>query len=133
MDKTKICLCVYIYGTYVFRISILPYLCVMQYFNVIHVKRSSIAKFKSQKEVVCTTHLWNPKKAEARPRNQRDRDCRAAESAQQREARLTRWRVRDRAHRALQSAAQRERVLGHRRGQLPSETPYPRMSRLELG
>ena len=43
-----------------------------------------------------------------RRRKQRDRDCRTAESAQQREARLTRQRVRDRAHRALRSAAQRE-------------------------
>ena len=49
-------------------------------------------------------------------RNQPDRDRRAAESAQQREARLTRRRVRDRAHRASWSAPQRGRVLGHREG-----------------
>ena len=38
--------------------------------HVIHVKRSSciskdiakLATFESQKEIVCTTHLWNPKK-----------------------------------------------------------------------
>ena len=55
----------------------------------------------------------------------------AAESAQQREARLARRRVRDRAHCALRSAAQRERVLDHRRGRLASETPDQRTSRLE--
>ena len=43
-----------------------------------------------------------------RRRNQCDRDCCTAESAQQRKARLTRRRVRDRAHRASRSAAQRE-------------------------
>ena len=78
------------YGTCVFRICILPYLCVMQYFHVIHVERSSymstakLATFESQKEVVCTTHLWNLKKERLRHRNQRNRDRRAAESAQQR-------------------------------------------------
>ena len=108
MDKTKICLYIYTYGTYVFCICSLPYLCVMQYFHVIHVERYSYDMFESQKEVVCTTHVWNPKKEGARPRIQRDRDCRAAESAQQREAWLTRWRVRNRAHRTLQFAAQRE-------------------------
>ena len=48
---------------------------------------AKLATFESQKEVVCTTHLWNLKKG-ARPRNQCDRNHRAAESAQQREARL---------------------------------------------
>ena len=67
-----------------------------------------------------------------RRRKQRDRDCRTAESAQQREARLTRQRVRDRAHRALRSA-QRERVLDHSGGLLASETSDQRTSRLELG
>ena len=43
-----------------------------------------------------------------RRKNQRDRDRRAAESAQQREVRLTRQRVRNRARRASWSAAQRE-------------------------
>ena len=60
-------------------------------------------------------------------RNQRDRDCRAAE----RKARLARWRVGDRAHRISQSAAQQERVLDYRRGQLASETPDQRTSRLQ--
>ena len=46
----------------------------------------------------------------------------AAESAQQREARLARRRVKDRAHRASpRSAAQRERVLDYRRGRLASQ------------
>jgi len=45
---------------YIFRICILPYLCVMQYSTLYMVK--DIATFKSQKEVVCMTHLWNPKK-----------------------------------------------------------------------
>ena len=40
-----------------------------------------------------------------------DRDRRAAESAQQREARLARRRVRDRAHRASWSAAQWESLV----------------------
>ena len=47
-----------------FRICILPYLCVMKYFHVIHVERSSymlkdiakLATFESQKEVLCGTH-----------------------------------------------------------------------------
>ena len=43
-----------------------------------------------------------------RRRNQCNRDRRAAESAQQREAHLTTWRVRDRAHRVSQSAARQE-------------------------
>ena len=43
-----------------------------------------------------------------RCRNQHDRDRRATESTQQREAWLARQRVRDRAHRTSQSAAQRE-------------------------
>ena len=58
-----------------------------------------------------------------RRRNQRDRDRCAAESAQEREARLARRRVRDRAHHASRSAAQQEKVLDHRRGRLASETP----------
>ena len=52
---------------------------------------------------------------------------------QQREAWLTRRRVRYRALRVSRSAAQRERVLGYRRGGLASETPDQRVSRLELG
>jgi len=68
-----------------------------------------------------------------RHRNQCDRDRHAAESAQQREVQLVRWRVRDRAHCASRSAAQRERVLGHRRGRLASETLDQRTSHLELG
>ena len=69
-----------------------------------------------------------------RHRNQLDRDRHAAESAQQREARLTRQlRVRNKAHRASWSTAQGERVLGHRRGRLALETPDQRKSRLEYG
>ena len=34
MVKTENCLYIYIYGTYVFRICILPYLCAMQYFHI---------------------------------------------------------------------------------------------------
>ena len=36
--KTENCLYIYIYiyGTYVFRICILPYLCAMQYFHIAH-------------------------------------------------------------------------------------------------
>ena len=64
MDKMKICLYIYlyvcIYGTCVFHICILLYLCVMKYFHVIHVERSSymskdiakLATFESQKEVL---------------------------------------------------------------------------------
>ena len=46
------------------------------------------------------------RREKVRRRNQRDRDRRGAESAQQREAWLARRRVRDRAHRASWSAAQ---------------------------
>ena len=52
---------------------------------LIHVKRYSYT-FESQKEVACTTHLWNPKKERRerlRRRNQYDRYRYAAESAQQ--------------------------------------------------
>ena len=48
---------------------------------------AKLATFESQKEVVYTTHLWNPKKGEklrVRRRNQCDRDRHGAESAQQR-------------------------------------------------
>jgi len=60
-----------------------------------------------------------------RPRHRNcDRDGCTAESAQQREARLARWRVRDRAHRASRSAARISgRVLAYERGRLASETP----------
>ena len=55
------CVC----GTYVFRICILPYLCVIQYFHCMSkdiAKLAKLATLESQKEaVVCTTHLWNPK------------------------------------------------------------------------
>ena len=34
MVKTENCLFIYIYGTCVFRICILPYLCAMQYFRI---------------------------------------------------------------------------------------------------
>ena len=78
---------------------------------------AKLATFESQKEVVCMTHLWNPKKPT------RQGLSRSAESAQQRKTWLARQRVRDRAYRALWSAAQRERVLGYRRGRLASETP----------
>ena len=67
-----------------------------------------------------------------RRRNQCDRDCCAAESAQQREAWLTRQRVRDRAHRASRSAAQRE-SFGLQERRLASETPDQRTNRLKLG
>ena len=43
----------------VFRICILPYLCVMQYFHMLYTK---LATFESQKEIVCMIYLWNPKK-----------------------------------------------------------------------
>ena len=50
----------FIYGTCVFRICILPYLCVMQYFHMLAMYMSKdiakLATFESQKEV-CTTHL----------------------------------------------------------------------------
>ena len=44
------------------------------------------------------------------------------ESAEEREARLARWRVRDRALRSAQSTAQREEALQHRRERLTCET-----------
>ena len=63
----SIYLYVYIW-TCVFRIFILPYLCVMQYFYVIQIIASymsqniaKLATFESQKDV-CATHIWNPKK-----------------------------------------------------------------------
>ena len=61
---------------------------------------------ESQKEVVDSMYdsLIESEERRLRHRNQRDRDRRAAESAQQRETRLARWRVRDRAHRASRSA-----------------------------
>ena len=96
---------------------------------------AKLAMFESQKDVRLTYEIRR-RRERLRPRNQRDRDRRAAESAQQREARrlVTRRRVRDhRVHRASRSAAQRERVLGHRKGRLASETPDQRTSRLELG
>ena len=89
--------------------------------------------FESQK-VVCTTHLCNPKKGEKGydvETNARNRDRRAAEGTQKREARLARERVRDGAHRALRSAAQQERVLGYRRGRLVSEATDQRTSRFQ--
>ena len=47
----------------------------MQYFHVKDIAK--LAMFESQKEAVCTIHLWNPKER-LRRRNQRDRDRRAA-------------------------------------------------------
>jgi len=53
------------YGTCVFRICILPYLCMMQYLlHKLYMSKdiTKLATFKSKKEAICTTHLWNPKK-----------------------------------------------------------------------
>ena len=64
MDITENCLYTYMCGTCVFRICILPYLCVMQYFHMLYGMSKDIDKlatFESQKEV-CATHFWNPKK-----------------------------------------------------------------------
>ena len=75
------------YGTYVFRICILPYLCVMQYSTLYMSKDTDYSKldtFKSPKEVVCTTHLCmesKERRERLRRRNQYDRDRCAAESA----------------------------------------------------
>ena len=55
MDKTYIYIFICIHGTCVFRICILPYLCVM---HVSYMSKdiAKLATFESQKEV-CTTHL----------------------------------------------------------------------------
>ena len=42
----------------------MPYLCVMQYFQMLYMDIAKLATFESQKKVVCTTHLWNQKKGE---------------------------------------------------------------------
>ena len=73
---------------------------------------AKLAMFESQKDVRLTYGIRR-RRERLRPRNQRDRDRRAAE----RHGLMTRRRVRDhRVHRASRSAAQRERVLGHRKG-----------------
>ena len=94
----------------------------MQYFH-------KLAALKARKKLY--VRFTYGRRERLRRRNQRDRDRRTAESAQQREARLA--EDRDRAHRASWSGAQRERVFGHRRGRLASETPDQRTNRLELG
>ena len=78
MDETKNCvrlyICGHVCGTNVFRIYILPYLCVIQYFHMLYMWKD-IATLESQKEVVCTTHLRNLKKEEKgykRRRNQHE-------------------------------------------------------------
>ena len=98
-------------------------------YSIISDMLKDIATFESHDSLMESEE----RRGRLRRRNQRDRDCRAAESAQQREARLTKRRVRDRAHHASRSAAQRERVLGHRRGRLASQTSDQRTCRLELG
>ena len=64
---------------------------------------AKLTTFESQKEVVCMTHLWNPKKEGEKGQGVETNATGivATETTQQREARLVRWRVRDRAHRAL--------------------------------
>ena len=54
---------------------------------------------------------------------------RALKSAEEREARLTRWRVKDRALRAAQSTTQREEALQRRRERLTCETSEERTAR----
>ena len=73
------------------------------------------------------------RKERLRHRNQLDRDRHAAETAQQREARLTRRRVLRIKLIVLRGLPPRGRVLGHRRGRLALETPDQRKSRLEYG
>ena len=93
-----------------------------------------IAGFESQKTSCMYDSLMEPeetRRERLRRRIQRDRDRRAAESPQQREAQLARRRVRDTAHCALRYAAQWERVLSYRRRRLASETPDQRTSRLQ--
>ena len=78
-------------GTCVFRISFLPYLCVMQYFHVIHVETYSyVWKPERSCTTICTTYGIRRKRERLRQRNKHDRDHRAAESAQQRESWLVR-------------------------------------------
>ena len=73
---------------------ILPYLCVMQCFRMLYMSKD-IAKLLhlSQKVVLWLTYGIRRRSEKLSRRNQRDRDRRGAESAQQREARLARWRV----------------------------------------
>ena len=66
MDKTKICLFICIYIWYV-RI---PYMhsalfvrdAIFPHVSYMSKDIAKLATFESQKEVVCTTHLWSPKK-----------------------------------------------------------------------
>ena len=51
----------YLYGMCVFRICILPYLCVMQYFQMLYMSKEASYVWKPER---CTTHLWNSKKEE---------------------------------------------------------------------
>ena len=80
MDKTENCLYVYIYiYIYMFIWYVrIPYMHSALFVRdaifppVVYVEKSSymskdiakLATFEIQKEVVCTTHLWNPKKEE---------------------------------------------------------------------
>ena len=62
---------------------------------------------------------------------ERERRLRASESAEQRESRLAKQRVRDTARRAAQSTVQRERALQQRRERFTDETTENREARLE--
>ena len=79
--------------------------------HVIHVQFMYIAKlatFESQEEVVCMTHLWNPKKEGEKGQgiemNATGIVALLKALSQQREAWLARRRVKDRVHRASRSA-----------------------------
>ena len=82
---------------YVFRICILPYLCVTQNFHKLYMLKdiAKLATFQGRKKLyVQITYGIRTKERKLRHRNQRDRDRHAAESAQQPQVQLTRWRVR---------------------------------------
>ena len=61
----------------------------------------------------------------------RERRLHALESAEQREARSAKWRVRDRTRCAALSTVQCERALQQRRERFTNETPENREARLE--
>ena len=65
-----------------------------------------------------------------RSRRERERACRASETAEQREERLRKRRMRDRARRASQATEDREARLQQRRYRLDAETAEEREARL---
>ena len=92
--------------------------------------------FKVTNTLICTTVIMDPASKKEEQRRIRERARRAAETAEEKELRLSKRRVRDKARRAERTAQQREEALQQLRRQqqerCADETSEQREDRLQL-